>query len=65
MAPAGRFDPNAEQPVAFAAPKLFAERENGNSFYTSYTVADGQGVLWFPDHKFYLLGRIIGEDWFQ
>ena len=62
---AGRFDPNAEQPIAFAAPKLFAERENGNSFYTSYTVADGQGILWFPDHKFYLLGRIIGEDWFQ
>jgi hypothetical protein len=62
---AGRYNPRAEQPVEFAPPKLFAERENGNSFYTSYTVADGQGVLWFPDHKFYLLGRDIGEEWFR
>ncbi len=62
---AGRFDPQAEQPITFAPPKLFAERENGNSFYTSYTFSDGQGVLWFPDTKFYLLGRIIGEEWFK
>ena len=62
---AGRFNADAEQPIEFAPPKLFAERENGNSFYTSYTVVDGQGVLWFPDHKFYLLGRIIGEEWFK
>ena len=62
---AGRFAPDAEQPIAFAPPKLFAERENGNSFYTSYTVVDGKGILWFPDHKFYLLGREIGETWFK
>ncbi len=62
---AGRFDPKAEQPITFAPPKLFAERENGNSFYTSYTILDGKGVLWFPDMKFYLLGRIIGDEWFK
>lgn len=62
---AGRFNPAAGQPVEFAPPKLFAERENGNSFYTSYTVVDGKGILWFPDHKFYLLGREIGETWFK
>jgi hypothetical protein len=62
---AGRFNPDAGQPIEFAPPKLFAERENGNSFYTSYTVADGKGILWFPDHKFYLLGRTIGEEWFK
>lgn len=62
---AGSFNPDAEQPVEFAPPKLFAERENGNSFYTSYTIVDGQGILWFPDHKFYLLGRVIGEEWFK
>ncbi len=62
---AGRFNPTAEQPIEFAPPKLFAERENGNSFYTSYTFADGQGTLWFPDHKFFLLGRVIGNDWFE
>jgi hypothetical protein len=62
---AGRFNPNAEQPIEFAPPRLFAERENGNSFYSSYTVVDGKGVLWFPDNKFYLLGRVIGEEWFE
>ncbi len=62
---AGRFNPNAEQPIEFAPPRLFAERENGNSFYSSYTAVDGKGVLWFPDHKFYLLGRVIGEEWFE
>ena len=62
---AGRFNPDAEQPIEFAPPKLFAERQNRNSFYTSYTVAEGQGILWFPDHKFFLLGRTIGEEWFK
>ncbi|MCF7849139.1 MAG: exo-alpha-sialidase [Kiritimatiellales bacterium] len=62
---AGRFNPNAEQPVEFAPPRLFAPRPGGNSFYTSYTMVDGKGILWFPDHKFHLLGRIIGEEWFE
>jgi hypothetical protein len=62
---AGTFNPKAEQPIEFAPPKLFAERENGNSFYSSYALVDGQGVLWFPDKKFYLLGRVIGPEWFE
>ena len=62
---AGRFDPDADQPIRFAAPKLFAPRKTGNSFYTSYTVIDGQGVLWFNDRKYYLLGRKIGAEWFD
>lgn len=45
--------------------KLFAGRKEGNSFYISLTVVDGKTVLWFPDKKFYLLGRIIGEEWFR
>jgi hypothetical protein len=61
---AGRFDPKGEQPIRFAAPQLFAERTFGNSFYTSYTVVDGTGILWFPDVKYYLLGREIGSEWF-
>jgi hypothetical protein len=62
---AGHFDPNAEQPIQFTEPKLFAPRKGGNSFYTSYTVIDGKGILWFPDKKFYLLGREIDESWFK
>lgn len=62
---AGIFNPNSEQPIEFAPMKLFAERPKGNSFYTSYTIVEGKGVLWFPDKKFYLLGRIIGDEWFE
>ncbi len=62
---AGKFNPNAEQPIEFAPMKLFAERRGGNSFYTSLTIVDGKTVLWFPDHKFFLLGRIIGDEWFD
>jgi hypothetical protein len=28
-------------------------------------VVDGKAVLWFNDKKFYLLGRIIGDSWFD
>ncbi len=62
---AGEFDPKGEQPVRFGAPKLFAPRKIGNSFYTSYTVFDGKGILWFNDDKFYLCGRVIGPEWFE
>ena len=60
---AGEFKPGAEQPIWFKPPKLFAPRQNGNSFYTSYCLVDGKGVLWFNDMKFYLCGRIIGPEW--
>ncbi|MDO5554003.1 MAG: sialidase family protein [Planctomycetia bacterium] len=62
---AGKFMPDAEQPIWFAPPQMFAERKSGNSFYTSYSLVDGKGVLWFNDHKFFLLGRVIGPEWFQ
>ena len=61
---AGRFDPQGDQPIRFSDPKLFAPRKGGNSFYSSYTVMDGEGVLWFNDKKYYLLGRRIGPEWF-
>ena len=62
---AGRFDPDGDQPIRFADPKLFAPRKGGNSFYASYTVLDGEGVLWFNDKKYYLLGRKVGPEWFK
>ncbi|MBQ6109085.1 MAG: hypothetical protein IJK97_12810, partial [Thermoguttaceae bacterium] len=61
----GKFIEGAHQPIWFTEPQLFAPRKGGNSFYTSYTVRDGKGVLWFPDHKFFLLGREIGPEWFK
>ena len=62
---AGKFNKDAEQPIEFAPMQLFAERPSGNSFYTSVTVVNGKTILWFPDKKFYLLGRVIGDEWFQ
>ncbi len=62
---AGRFQKDADQPVWFDGPKRFAERSGGNSFYTSLTVFDGKTVLWYPDQKFYLLGKIIGDNYFD
>ena len=63
---AGSFNPEAKnQPVEFAEPKMFAPRPGGNSFYTSYCVVDGKGILWYPDMKYYLLGRVVGPEWFS
>ncbi len=59
----GWFNPNAHQPVEFTGkPRLFVPRSHWNSLYTSYTILNGEGVLWYPDAaKFYLLGRVIDE----
>ncbi|MDR1722616.1 MAG: glycoside hydrolase [Tannerella sp.] len=62
---AGRYHKDAEQPVWFDGPKRFIERESNNSFYTSLTVLDGKTVLWYNDQKFYLLGKVIGENFFD
>jgi hypothetical protein len=62
---AGRYQKDAEQPVWFDGPKKFIERKSRNSFYTSTTQLDGKTVLWYNDQKFYLLGRVIGENFFD
>ncbi len=63
---AGKFQPDAHQPIWFTAePKLFIDRPSGNSFYTSCTQVGGKCVLWYNDQKFYLLGKYIGPEWFE
>lgn len=62
---AGTYQADAKQPVWFGEPQLFIDRPGGNSFYTSSTQIDGKAVLWYPDQKFYLLGRYIDESWFK
>jgi len=66
----GRFQPGADQPVWFDEPAFFMDHKgvslgrpgtNGRldlAFYSSFTVRR-QPVLWYPDRKFFLLGRII------
>ncbi len=72
----GRFQPGADQPVWFDEPRFFMDHDgvalgkpgtNGRvdlALYASFTVRDGQAVLWYPERKFFLLGRTIGPEWF-
>ncbi|MBU4459826.1 MAG: glycoside hydrolase [Verrucomicrobia bacterium] len=62
---AGTFDPQGEQPIRFAVPKPFPSRPAGNAFYTSLTVVEGRTVLWIPDWKHFLIGKVIGDEWFE
>lgn len=62
----GRFVPGAHQPVVFSQPKEFmnnggiAIARNDLALYASMTVEDdGTPVLWYPDRKFFLLGKRI------
>jgi hypothetical protein len=73
---AGRYQAGADQPVSFDEPRLFMDHQgvslgkpgtNGRldlALYSSFTVRRGKPVLWYPERKFFLLGRIIGEEWF-
>lgn len=71
----GRYVAGAVQPVWFGEQKLFMDHDgvslgkpgtNGRfdlSLYSSFTVRQGKAVLWYPDRKFFLLGRVIGPGW--
>ena len=73
---AGRFQAAAEQPVWFDEPHIFMDHDGVSlgkpgtpgrldlALYASFTVRNGRSVLWYPDRKFFLLGRIIGNAWF-
>ena len=72
----GRFQAGADQPVWFDEPKFFMDHDGVGlgkpgttgrldlALYASFTVRDGKAVLWYPERKFFLLGRDIGQDWF-
>ena len=71
----GEFHSDADQPVWFSSPKLFMATEgigvdgiqyspgdpkSGSlSMYSSFTKRNGNDVLWYPDSKFFLLGKRI------
>jgi hypothetical protein len=74
---AGRFHADGEQPVWFDEPKFFLDHDGvplglpekrgrvDLAFYSSVTVRNGKAVLWYPDRKFFLLGRILDPtEWF-
>jgi len=71
----GECRPGADQPVWFSQPKLFMATEGiapdsvtrslgdtkagSLSMYSSFTNRNGVDVLWYPDSKFFLLGKRI------
>lgn len=74
----GEFRPKADQPVWFSEPRLFMatggvgvdgiarpldDPKSGSlSMYASFTNKGGNDVLWYPDSKFFLLGKRITAD---
>jgi hypothetical protein len=72
----GRFRPGADQPVWFDEPKFFMDHKGVSlgkpgtagrldlALYSSFTVRQGQAVLWYPERKFFLLGRKITPEFF-
>jgi hypothetical protein len=68
----GEFRPDAHQPVWFGRPKLFADTEgvivgpkktSEIASYTSFTDWRGTRTLWYPDRKYYLLGKHLTDQW--
>ncbi len=69
----GHFEPNAEQPIWFDEPNFFMDNDgillgapgkHGRidlALYSSVIVRKGKTILWYPDRKFFLLGKIIAD----
>jgi len=67
----GEFRPKADQPVWFSDSKEFVDNgdvgvdgrtdhpQKGIAIYTSFTTRKGKNVLWYPDRKFFLLGKEV------
>jgi len=68
----GEFRPQAHQPIWFSEPKLFVDNDSVRwgppgrerleaATYTSLTDINGRRVLWYPDRKSFLLGKLIPD----
>ena len=65
----GEFQKHARQPIWFAEPEFFMDNDgvaigygNGRpdlSMYTSLTIRQRKLILWYPERKFFLLGKRI------
>ena len=70
----GHYHEGADQPVWFDEPRFFMDHDGVSlgkpgtrgrqdlALYASFTVRKGKAVLWYPERKFFLLGRIIEDD---
>lgn len=67
----GHFQAGADQPVWFEEPKFFFDHDGTSlgkpgtrgrldlALYSSFTVRNGVPVLWYPERKFFLLGKVL------
>lgn len=67
----GEYRPKATQPIWFSEPKVLLDNDgvhispkgsNEIATYTSMTYFENKQVLWYPDRKYYLLGKYITDD---
>jgi len=67
----GFFRPKAHQPIWFSRPKVLMDTDGvivgpkktaEIATYTSLTEVKGKRVLWYPDRKYYLLGKYITDE---
>jgi hypothetical protein len=70
----GEFRPGAHQPIWFSQPRVLMDTDGiivgpkktaEIATYTSFTETKGRRVLWYPDRKYYLLGKFITDEWLQ
>jgi hypothetical protein len=69
----GEFRKGARQPVWFSGPHFLMDNDgvplgygSGRSdlaMYSSLTIVDDEPVLWYPDRKFFLLGKKLPREW--
>ena len=78
LAARGEFRPGADQPVWFSRSKPLMDTggmgvdgrkdepghrvQTGIGIYTSFTSGHGGDILWYPDRKFFLLGKKIAPE---
>lgn len=68
----GEYRPQAKQPIWFSKPKLimdceevalgYKEGRSDMAMYASFTTSSGKDIIWYPDRKFFLLGKIIDQN---
>lgn len=65
----GKYDPEGRQPIRFSAPVSWIDSDNVTvnhrcdlALYSSFEYVDGKPVLFFPDRKHFLVGKIIDRE---
>jgi hypothetical protein len=68
----GKYHQGARQPVWFSQPEFLMDNDGvplgyrggraDLAMYASFTIRNGKRVLWYPDRKFFLLGKIISDN---